>query len=104
MPTYDAETKLLIFKAFLLGTSVTMKAFDVQGTAAADGSLDVLRRVADGAQNLLPEIESMLTIVPAADKPAWRKRFEERRPAREAEERELARAAIEGMTEFLRIK
>jgi hypothetical protein len=29
MPTYDAETKLLIFNAFLLGTSVTMKAFDV---------------------------------------------------------------------------
>jgi hypothetical protein len=104
MPTYDAETKLLIFKAFLLGNSVTMKAFDVQGTAAADRSLGVLRRVADGAQTLLPEIESMLTIVPAADKPAWRKRFEDRRPAREAEARELARAAIEGMTEFLRIE
>jgi hypothetical protein len=46
----------------------------------------------------------MLTIVPAADKPAWRKRFEERTAARAAEERELARAVIEGMTEFLRIK
>jgi hypothetical protein len=104
MPTYDAETKLLIFKAFLLGNSVTMKAFDLQGNAAADRSLDVLRRVADGGQTLLAEIESMLTMVPAADKPAWRKRFEERTAARAAEERELARAAMEGMTEFLLIE
>src|SRR4029079_109469 len=104
MPSYDAETNLLIFKAFLLGKYVALKAFNVTATAADDDSEQLLQHIAEGKLSLIPDAESILRIVPDSDRNAWRKRFEATEPERVAEEKSLAGAALDGMKEFVRIE
>ena len=104
MQTNDAQTNLLVFKAFLLGKHVALKAFNVTATAAEDESEKVLQLIADGKLTLIPGAESMLRIVPEEDNGAWRNRFEATRPERVIEEQTLAKSAIDGMKEYLHIK
>jgi hypothetical protein len=104
MPSHDAETNLLIFKAFLLGKQVALKAFNVTASPADDDSEQLLQQIIEGKLSLIPAAESMLRVVPKADRDGWRKRFEATRPERVAEEKVLASAALNGMKEYLRIK
>jgi hypothetical protein len=104
MPSRDAETNLLIFKAFLLGKHVALKTFNVTATAAEDDSEQLLQQISEGKMSLVPDAESMLRIVPTDDRDGWKKRFEATRPERVAEEKSLASGALDGMKEYYGIK
>ncbi len=54
MSSHDAETNLLIFKAFVLRKHVALKAFNVTATAAEDYSDQLLQQISEGKLSLIP--------------------------------------------------
>jgi hypothetical protein len=99
-----AEFNALLFQAFLLGKHLALEAFNVEAAAADDATYNMVREVAEGKRTTHPDIEQMLLIVRDDEKDLWRKRLESHKTARDAEEREIAKAVVNGMDAFFRVK